>query len=395
MSSSSVIDAVSTAEPTRVQRADITALRAIAVLLVVAFHGRFPFFGNGFIGVDIFFVVSGYLITGLLAGEYSSRGTIRLARFYTRRVRRLLPASALTVLGVLVLSLIALPREQVIEVAQSGLATAGYVVNFFHAITTDDLAASDLDTIPLIHFWSLAVEEQFYLVWPLVILGLSRIGNPRGGRPSRAVLLAGVCAITAASFVHSVMLVNSGSTWGYYSPLSRAWEFGAGAILAIVAPIGWRRGSDAMRQLLLLGGAALIAGSLLIVDPAQFPGLGAVPVVLGTLLVLHAVVDARTPLGFVAGLAPVQWLGHVSYSWYLWHWPILVIGQAWLDDTSAVVRIALIGVSLAVAAASYHLIESPIRHADRLVASLKANVMLGLALSALMALASLVVWGLA
>ncbi len=371
------------------QRADITAVRALAVALVVAFHAGFPFFDKGFIGVDVFFVVSGYLITGLLAGELAEHSTIRLTRFYTRRIRRLLPASTLTVLGVLVLSVLLLPSEQTAEAARSGLATAGYVVNFFHGVTTQDLTVNELDTIPLIHFWSLAVEEQFYAVWPLVVLGLGRLA------PSMErwrVLLAGVGAITIASFAHSVILVNSGSIWGYYSPLSRAWEFGAGALLAIVAPIGWRGASDINRQLLTVAGAGLIVVSLLTADPTRFPGVGAVPVVVGTLLILHARLHDESPLGIVAGFGPVQWLGHVSYSWYLWHWPLLVIGQSWTGSTSAGLRLGLAAISLAVAGASYHLVEDPIRHAAPLVASPKANIGLGIGLAGLTALCSLVVW---
>ena len=381
-----------TARGVRHQRNDITAMRAFAVLLVVAFHGRFPFFENGFIGVDIFFVVSGYLITGILVAEQQHTETIDLPRFYTRRVRRLLPASTLTVVGVLLLALLALPRDRWGELARSGLATAGYVVNVFHAITTSDLPAAELDTIPLIHFWSLAVEEQFYFVWPLVILALARVGSTE---LQHRRLLAGVGVVTIASFAHSVMLVDDGSVWAYYSPLSRAWEFGAGALLALVAPAGWQRGTDAARQGLALAGVGVIALSMLTVDPARFPGLGAVPVVLGTLLVLHAAIDDRSLLGTLAGFFPVQWLGLVSYSWYLWHWPILVIGQFWLESTASGVRIGLILVSLAIAAASFHLVESPVRHAQRLVESIRANVVLGGALAAITALSSLAVLALA
>lgn len=386
-----MVSRVST-RPTATHRADIGALRAVAVLLVVAFHARLPLFGNGFVGVDVFFVVSGFLITGLLVGEYGERDEIRLGRFYTRRIRRLLPASSLTALGTLALTLLALPRDTWSAIGRSALAAALYVSNLFFGAELTSKTRAEIEPAPLEHFWSLAVEEQFYLVWPLVVLGLCRATS---SALRQRGLLAGIGAITIASFAHSVLLVEAGSVWGYYSPLSRAWEFGAGALLAVVFPLGVRGLGDAARQLIAISGLVLVGSSLLTADPGSFPGLGALPVVLGTAAVLFAAVDDQSPLGFVAGLAPVQWLGNLSYSWYLWHWPLLVIGQRAIGSESIAVRGLLVLVSLLIAEASYRFVENPIRHHPALVASLRSNVLLAIGLASIGGLAALAVSALA
>lgn len=360
-------------------RKDIDGLRAIAVLLVVAFHVGVPRFSAGFIGVDVFFVLSGFLITGILASEADERGTVRLGRFYTRRLRRLLPASSVTVLATMLASFVLVSALSWRQIAETSAAAALYASNLFFAREANDYFAADADTNPLLHFWSLAVEEQFYIVWPLLILGLSRLG--------RTARLGGLVVLAAGSFIHSVMLTNAATPWAYYSPLSRAWEFALGGILALALPTGLARWSPSIREAIAWAGLLLIALSLLLIGPTTpFPGVAAVPVVVGTCLTIAAVVNERSPLGRILLSWPFQQLGALSYSWYLWHWPFLVIGQLAIGSTDPALRIGLAAASLVVAAASYHLIEKPVRFSPRLTKAHGPNwAMAGILIVALLA----------
>lgn len=350
----------------KTHRRDIDGLRAIAVTLVVAFHTGIPFFEAGFVGVDVFFVLSGFLITGILVREADERGTVRLGRFYTRRLRRLLPASSLTVVVTLVASALLVSALSWKVLSRSAIAAAAYASNLYFGKEAGNYFAESSESNPLLHFWSLAVEEQFYIVWPLIIAGLARFG-PR----VRTITLI---AITVASFVHSVMLANAASQWAYYSPLSRAWEFGAGGLLAIALPAGLAMKSAAAREVLAWGGLIIVGSSLLFIGPqTPFPGVAAIPTVAGTCLIIAAAVTERSPLGFILGSWPFQQLGALSYSWYLWHWPVLVIGTVTLGTTAPAVRLALVGLSLPIAAASFYLLERPVRFAKPLVAAHRPN----------------------
>lgn len=347
-------------------RRDIDGLRAVAVTLVVAFHAGIPFFQAGFVGVDVFFVLSGFLITGILVREADERGTVRLGRFYTRRLRRLLPASTLTVVATLIASALLVSALSWKVLSRTAIAAAAYASNLYFGQEAGNYFAESSESNPLLHFWSLAVEEQFYIVWPLLIAALARF-SPR-------VRTATLTLITVASFVHSVMLANAATPWAYYSPLSRAWEFGAGGLLAIALPTGLAIKSIAAREVLAWGGLAMAGSSLLFIGPqTPFPGVAAIPTVLGTCLVIAASVGDESPLGRILGSWPFQQLGALSYSWYLWHWPVLVIGMVTLGTTAPAVRIALVLLSLPIAAASYYLLEKPVRFAKPLVAAHRPN----------------------
>ena len=359
-------------------RKDIDGLRAIAVLLVVAFHAGIPYFDSGFVGVDVFFVLSGFLITGILSKEADDRGTVRLGRFYTRRLRRLLPASSITVLVTMLASFFLVSALSWRQIAETSAAAALYASNLFFAQEANDYFAADAETNPLLHFWSLAVEEQFYIVWPLLILVLSKFGSK--------ARLGGLVVLTAASFAHSVMLTNAATPWAYYSPLSRAWEFSIGGILALALPAGLSKLSKMSRELVAWSGLALVLGSLFIIGPSTpFPGVAALPTVIGTCMTIMAMVDDRGPLGRVLLSWPFQQLGALSYSWYLWHWPFLVVGQLALGSTAPALRIALAAASLVVAAGSYYLVEKPVRFAPKLTASHGPNwAMAGITIVALL-----------
>ncbi len=361
-------------------RIDIDGLRAIAVALVVAFHIRFPGFEGGFIGVDMFFVISGFLITGILAGEYERLQKVRLTRFWARRIRRLLPASTLTLLTTVVAAFLLLSPFAQETTARTALYAAAYIPNVFLAVDSADYFASDVSGNPLVHFWSLAVEEQFYLAWPVVMFGLSalaaRLRQPR-------VVLAGLVTITVISFAHSVQLTNEASTWAYYSPFSRAWEFAIGGILAIAAPEAGKRLSTAASTVMAGVGFAAIAYALLTIDSSTpFPGWNAVIPVVGTLLVIAARLGPKSPLGLPLALGPTQWLGRVSYGWYLWHWPFIVIAELYFGSLSGPARIGAALASLVVADVTHRLIENPVRFHPRLTVRHLPNYGLAVALLA-------------
>ncbi len=358
-------------------RADIDALRAAAIGLVVGFHARLPGFDGGYLGVDVFFVVSGFLITGLLLADIEQHGTIRLARFWTRRIRRLLPASTLVLVATAAATVVLSSPLAWRSTAEAGLWAAAYAENLFLAADAADYFAPETRN-PFVHYWSLAIEEQFYVVWPLLLLAVTRLVPAPSRRRSLAVVLG---LVAAASLAHSIALTAADSTWAYYSPLSRAWEFAAGGLLVLAEPTINRFRSPARSTMLVASGGAILCWSLLTLDGfTPFPGWRAVPPVLGTLAVLAAAVSPASPFGRLAGLAPVQWLGRISYGWYLWHVPMLVLAEQRLTSFGPAIRIAVALGALAPAAASLWLVENPIRFHPGLARRTGANVVLGVGL---------------
>ncbi len=382
-------------------RKDIEGLRGIAVLLVVLYHVGVPGFAGGYVGVDVFFVLSGYLITGILATEILATGTLDLPRFYARRARRLLPAMAVLLVAVTVFAYpFYAPMEQR-TIAQTAVATAAYFSNFHFANSATDYLGAGAETNPLLHTWSLAVEEQFYLVWPLLVLlalgGLRRLRRtevpPDATPPDERRLLWVMVAVCIVSFALTLWLMGTHRThWAFFSSPTRAWEFavgGLGALLprfdgrALLRP-GMRFGAlEAVphfpRALGWLGlGAVLLAGTAYSAR-TPFPGVAALLPVLGTVLALRAG-TARTDTAMARVLAwrPLQEVGRLSYSWYLWHWPVLVFAAALYGPLSLGVRLALAAGSLVLAEASYRLVENPVRH-HRLLAERSGR---GLALAA-------------
>ena len=370
-------------------RSDIDGMRAFAIAVVVAFHASFPGFDGGFIGVDVFFVISGYLITGVLLRELDEHGRIRLGRFWARRIRRLLPASTAVVLVTLGATVLLLSPIAWQTSAESGVWAAGYAQNFFLAVEEADYFAVETRN-PFVHFWSLAIEEQFYVIWPLVMVGLARIS---GAVRQTWVLPAGLGALAVASFVHSVDLAGSDTTWDYYSPLSRGWEFAAGGLLAVAAPSLDRLRTAATSALATVIGAGLVGYSLFTVDAfTPFPGWNAVPPVVGTALVIAAHNGPTTPAGRLLDLPPVQWVGRMSYGWYLWHFPFLVIAEQWSQSFGPVRRMVVVLLALGAAATSYHLIENPVRFSEWLRHRQPANYAMAAGLLALSLLAAGGAW---
>jgi peptidoglycan/LPS O-acetylase OafA/YrhL len=337
-------------EPPR-HRRDIEGLRAVAVLLVVAYHCGLPFVSGGYVGVDVFFVISGFLITGLLLREAQRTGTVSIPRFYARRALRLLPASAVVVVATVAASALWLPPLRLTAILSDALHTTIYAMNWRLAAIGTDYLNAGADPSPLQHFWSLAVEEQFYLVWPLLLLVVMR----RGGRGLTAVL----SVLTAGSLLVSVWQTQHNAGWAYFGAHTRAWELGVGALLAVGATRLRRLGPLLSRTLTGAGLVAIVVAALACTASTPFPGYAALLPVLGAAAVIAG--GCARPAGLL-GLPVLQGIGRLSYSWYLWHWPVLLIAPYALGRALARWENVLVALgALLLAALTYALVENPAR----------------------------------
>ena len=368
-------------------RPDIEGLRAIAVLLVLAYHAGVPGFGGGFVGVDVFFVISGFLITGVITRELSSTGRLSLRQFYARRIRRLLPAALVVIVATVVASAILLPPLRMPDVAADGAAAALYVSNIRFAMQATDYLQAELDPSPLLHFWSLGVEEQFYLVWPALLL----VAAGRGADPRRIVAV--IAAVVVGSLVLSVTLTASNAPWAFFMLPTRAWELGVGALLVVFAARVARLPRFALGVSALVGIVAIAVGAIAFDDTTPFPGVAALLPVGGAALVLAGGLAAPLPSpSRVLAIAPMRWIGGISYSLYLWHWPILVLPAAAVEAPlpwHAV--IGLLGLTFVLAAASQRWIEDPIRYGPLAVRRPSRTLALAGVMSVVVAVGSLAV----
>ncbi len=349
----------------RGMRADIQGLRAIAVALVVLYHLWPWHIGGGFIGVDVFFVISGFLITSHLLREVDLTGTVSLPRFWARRARRLLPASLLVLAAVLVAIAWWVPRALWGQFAREVIGAAAYVENLLLAADSVDYLAASNAASPVQHYWSLSAEEQFYLLWPLLVVLAVWLGRRWGAR--RRAIAAMLALVTAGSFATSIAWTASSPAQAYFVTPTRAWEFGAGALLAVLpAVVGRAR----LRAVAAWAGLALIGLSAWVIDGATpFPGAWALLPVAGTVLVLWADGDhvRGAPSGLLR-LSPVQTVGELSYSIYLWHWAAIVIAPYALHrDLQATDKLLLlVGIGLA-SYATWRWVENPARGARVLI----------------------------
>jgi peptidoglycan/LPS O-acetylase OafA/YrhL len=344
-------------------RPDVEGLRAVAILLVAGYHARVPGMTGGYVGVDVFFVLSGYLITGLLVREAEATGTVGLVQFYARRARRLLPA-LLVVAGTtaVVGAVVFAPAEQV-HLARTALATVAYVSNVHFARGRTDYLGAATETNPFLHTWSLSVEEQFYVVWPLFVLfGLGVLGR-RGRTPNVRRLLAWMTVAAALSFALCVVWTGTRQPWAFFLSPPRAWEFALGALAVLAArPLG--RADHALGWIGLVG---VLAAAVLFGATTPFPGAAALLPAVSTVLLLRAgAADPDGPLARLLGWRPFQEVGRLSYSWYLWHWPALVIGAALVPDLPLAARLGLLVLSLGLAEVSYRFVEEPVRRSPGL-----------------------------
>ena len=347
-------------------RPDIEGLRAVAVGLVLLYHGFHAPFTGGFVGVDVFFVISGFLITNLLLHEKEQNAGVSIARFYARRVRRILPAATLVVLATLFVTYNQLGFIAGNQIAVDAKWTAVFAANIHFGLLGTDYLGSQLPPSPLQHMWSLGVEEQFYLLWPAIFLGLVLLVRGRRHRTALAVALAGLIVVSLA---WSVIQTKSNATWAYFSPLTRAWELALGALVAVLATVAARVRPSWLTELLSLCGITGIMISALVLNSAtHYPGSAvALPVISTALLIATGCANQGTLVGRALALRPMQWIGARSYSLYLWHWPFLIIAAEYLGKKlSATQSAGLLLLALAATALTYRLIENPVRHSRAL-----------------------------
>ena len=352
------------------------------MLAVVLYHAGLGFVPGGFVGVDVFFVLSGFLITGLLVREVGAGGRVHFAQFYARRVRRLLPAAALVLLVTAVVCVRALPPLRVHSALLDIRAAALYAANYRFAAAGTDYLNADAPPSPVQHYWSLGVEEQFYLIWPALLMLAVLLARRRGRSPLAGVTVA-LAAVAGVSFVASLWLTHADEPWAFFSLPTRAWELAVGGLVAL-AVHWWRRMPTAAAATISLAGLAGVLGSVLFIDAGSpFPGVVALAPVLSTAAVLiggcaWTAISSRRLLG--AG--PLQEAGRISYSWYLWHWPVLILvpdlvghslSRAWL--------VVLAASSGLLAYATTRLLEEPVRFSPVLTGRAARSLTVGVALS--------------
>ena len=365
--------------PPRGFRGDIQGLRAIAVLTVIAGHAGLSFLPGGFVGVDVFFVISGFLISDLLYREVDRDGRVSLGDFYARRARRILPAATLVTVVTVLASLLLVNVVDALDVVTDALWATFFAANVrFAAVGTDYFAQEQLPS-PLQHYWSLAVEEQFYVVWPLLLLALlwlvrrraapgTRSADPR--RLPRLPVFWLLVVVGVASFGYGVVHTHAHPEAAYFSTPARAWELAVGALAALVARAVATRLPAAGRGILAGGGLLTIVVACVGYDESvRFPGVAALLPVLGAAAVLVAGAGRheREPLPLRAlAVKPLRVVGDWSFSLYLWHWPLLVIPRLRSGESlSPGATLLAVAATFGLAALTYRFVETPFRSARR------------------------------
>jgi peptidoglycan/LPS O-acetylase OafA/YrhL len=352
-------------------RADLQGLRAVAVLLVVLDHADLPFLHGGFVGVDVFFVLSGFLITSLLLSKAAERARISLADFYRRRARRILPAAALTLVVTDIVAWQLLNFVRAKETVTDSIWASVFAANIHFAREQSDYFARAKPPSPLLHFWTLSVEEQFYLVWPL-LLGLALFGvlfGRQGGRLTEAAVTRSLAVIVVAgslSLAWSIYYTETSAQAAYFSTFARVWELALGAALAIAAPRLIRLAPSLQFAFGWLGLACIGLAAFLYTDRTPFPGYAALLPTVGAALVIGAGVRGPGPRFGAAGalsVPPMQFVGDRSYTYYLWHWPFLVIAAQYAGhELSTGTNLLLLTGAFVLSVCTYAVYENPLRH---------------------------------
>lgn len=340
-------------------------MRALAVVLVLSGHAGVPFLPGGFVGVDVFFVISGFLITGLLVAELERTGRVSLLDFYGRRAKRILPAAGVVLAGSLVITLLFLPRIRWAETGWDIVAAGVYGINWRLAERSVDYFAADQAPSIVQHYWSLAVEEQFYLIWPLLIVVLGLLGRRR--RAVRPLLLIGLAAVVVPSLAWSVLLTGTDPGRAYFVSTTRLWELGLGGGLAILAPRLARLPRPAAEVLGWGGLVAVVASAVVFDATTAVPGtLALIPTLGSVALIAAGCGPATAGLTSVLGRRPVRAIGAVSYSLYLWHWPLIVAAEAQFGELSQMAGLAVVLAAVGPAVLTYRLVENPLRRSKTL-----------------------------
>ncbi|MEZ5899131.1 MAG: acyltransferase family protein [Hyphomicrobiaceae bacterium] len=340
--------------------AQIDGLRAIAVLAVIGFHTHVPGMTGGFVGVDVFFVISGFLITGLLLRELEREGRLDIPGFYARRVRRLLPALAVVLIFTLVAGRLFLtPVGEQQGLAASAVATATFLANIFFWRTQTGYFAGSSEEQPLLHMWTLAVEEQFYLVWPVAMIMICAFAKRRSATLSSTLLWA-LAIGTFFSLTASIVVTYWRPPAAFYLTPFRAWEFGAGALLGLMPR---RLHLDWLNPVILAGGLLAIFFAIATFGPTTaFPGYACILPVSGTAGILYGLSGRQNRISQYLAARPLVAIGKLSYGWYLWHWPLLAIARAGALGQDDLKRdLLLVLVALGLSLITYVSIEEPIR----------------------------------
>lgn len=345
------------------RRLDIQGIRAISVVLVVLFHSKLPIPG-GYIGVDVFYVISGFVITGMLQRWFQQRGRIGFAHFYLKRSQRLIPALAMMLVFVLGLSIfLESPLGAQRTTGLTALGAMFFGANFAIPLLSGGYFAPSAETNPLLNTWSLSVEEQFYLIFPALLLAGWLL--QRRLRRFRYAPFVVVLGLTAISFILMLVTTRMGSfhgqiLFGFFGPVSRAWEFGVGALLALYLVKQRSVPRSITGAASLMGLLLLLAGALVLSPGASYPGLLTLVPVTGAAFLLFGGSQGTGTITKLLSSRPFVRIGDISYSWYLWHWPLIVFALIVWPETPFVAGIAAF-ISLIPALVSYHWVEQPIR----------------------------------
>lgn len=378
-------------------RNDVEGLRAIAVLLVLLHHAGLGWVPGGFVGVDIFFVVSGFVITGQLLREVESTGTINLPRFYGRRAKRLLPAASLVLVFTAVAAWLLAPRTQWSTISTDLVGASLYVVNWVFVDRSVDYLAEDVEPSPVLHFWSLAIEEQFYFIWPLLILVViwfatrqptnrgpnTRGLGTRGQVVNRRQLAAGLgILVVIPSLAWSTYSTATAPEQAFFTTTSRLWELGLGALVAVGAGVwaAWPR--RLALAVAWLGLAAVIYSTVGFSTASAWPGSAALVPTLGAAAIIAGGYAAgRDGPQIVLGARNAVWIGGLSYSLYLWHWPLLRIAEWQWGELSTSTGLLIVTASVLPAWLSARFVERPIRFAPVFNGKARVPLLLGLVLT--------------
>lgn len=344
---------------------DIQGMRAIAVTLVVLFHADIPGFGGGYVGVDVFFVISGFLISTHLLGELQTRGHIRYGAFYARRVRRLLPAALTVIVATVAAAAAWVSPLQFGYVVKDAIAATFYVPNVLFAYRATDYLADKTPSL-FMHYWSLGVEEQFYLLWPVLLVGLFGLVTLRTRR------IAAVTAIVVASFALCVWLTGFSQPNAFFILFARIWEFGVGGLLAVIMLNRGRVFGERVGAVAGWAGLAAVVGSGVLFSAAtEYPGDAVAVPVIGTALLIAAGPAGWGPAAILS-LRPLTWIGDISYSLYLVHWPLLVLPVAatgYMHTSPMWLRVAIVAACVPLAWLVYTYVEQPGQHVNWLNAA--------------------------
>jgi len=379
---SSAVDESGTAPGDRRFRPDVEGLRAVAIALVVLFHAGLPGISGGFVGVDVFFVISGFVITGVLLRHQGSSARRSLLAFYGRRARRIIPAATVAIIVTVTATYLVLGVVSGNQTAVDGRWAAIFLANFHFASVGTNYLSSRLPPSPLQNFWSLGVEEQFYLVYPTIFFLIAALRTRWSLRVRLAVAFT---AVVVASLALSVAQTASNPAVAFFSPFTRAWELALGALVAVGTTWLLRIPKSVGSVATWVGLAAICFAALAFDSRTPYPGaLVAIPVIGTALVIAGGMTVPRSGAESLLKHPPFRWLGKVSYSLYLWHWPILILAAEAAGKSSLPFRQNLVWLLVAMVAAvvSYYLVENPIRHAALPGAGLWAAVLLGATLIA-------------